>query len=114
MCTIEHMRDKNRIAYLENLWSVIRDFYRQEDYSFAQILDKAQITYYDEDSIAYDKLKNLINKEKPPFTDFSISVNNVSSDSTNDSNADMEIFAILKENPDLRLTQAVAIFEHKE
>ena len=62
------MRDKNRIAYLENLWSVVRDFYKQEDYSFAQILDKAQITYYDEDSIAYNKLKNLINKEKPPFT----------------------------------------------
>ena len=108
------MRDKNRIAYLENLWSVVRDFYRQEDYSFAQILDKAQITYYDEDSIAYNKLKNLINKEKPPFTDFDSSVSNAHSDSTNDSNADMEIFVILKENPDLRLTQAVAIFEHKE
>lgn len=108
------MRDKNRIAYLENLWSVVRDFYRQEDYSFAQILDKAQITYYDEDSIAYNKLKNLINKEAPPFADFSTSVNNAHSDSTNVSNADMEIFVILKENPDLRLTQAVAIFEHKE
>lgn len=108
------MRNKNRIAYLENLWSVIRDFYRQEDYSFAQILDKAQITYYDEDSIAYNKLKNLISKENPPFTDFSTSVNSAHSDSTNDSNADMQIFAILKENPDLRLTQAVAIFEHKE
>lgn len=109
------MRDKNRIAYLENLWSVVRDFYRQEDYSFAQILDKAQITYYDEDSIAYNKLKNLINKEeKAPFADFEHTVNNAHSDSTNVSNADMEIFAILKENPDLRLTQAVAIFEHKE
>lgn len=108
------MRNKNRIAYLENLWSVVRDFYKQEDYSFAQILDKAQITYYDEDSIAYNKLKNLINKEKPPFTDFDSSVSSVHSVSTNDSNADVEIFAILKENPDLRLTQAVAIFEHKE
>lgn len=108
------MRDKNRITYLENLWSVVRDFYSQEDYSFAQILDKAQITYYDEDSIAYNKLKNLINKEKPPFTDFDSSVSSVHSVSTNDSNADVEIFAILKENPDLRLTQAVAIFEHKE
>ena len=108
------MRNKNRIAYLENLWSVVRDFYRQEDYSFAQILDKAQITYYDEDSIAYDKLKKLINKEKAPFADFDSSVSSVHSVSTNDSNADVEIFAILKENPDLRLTQAVAIFEHKE
>lgn len=108
------MRNKNRIAYLENIWSVIRDFYRQEDYSFAQILDKAQITYYDEDSIAYNKLKNLITKEQPPFTDFNSSANNAHSDSTNDSNADMQIFAILKDNPDLRLTQAVAIFEHKE
>lgn len=109
------MRNKNRIAYLENLWSVVRDFYGQEDYSFVQILDKAQITYYDEDSIAYNKLKSLINKEeKAPFADFESSVNNVHSDSTNDSNADMQIFAILKENPDLRLTQAVAIFEHKK
>lgn len=108
------MRDKNRIAYLENLWSVVRDFYKQEDYSFAQILDKAQITYYDEDSIAYDKLKKLINKEKAPFADFEHTVNNVHNDGANDSNADMQIFAILKENPDLRLTQAVAIFEHKE
>ena len=108
------MRNKNRIAYLENLWSVVRDFYKQEDYSFAQILDKAQITYYDEDSTSYNKLKNLINKEKPPFTDFDSSVSSVHSVGINDSNADMQIFAILKENPDLRLTQAVAIFEHKE